>query len=383
MSTPSAPVAPRPLRVLQSAACFKGWGGCELHLLNLSEELKKRGHTVTIAAIPGEYVATEAHKRGIATIPLHQRKRYEWSLLPTWRDRIREQGFDVVHVHGSRDYVVPTLAAKQCGVPAVLMTRHFPKPIRFPQNVLYRTVLLDHVIAVSESVRAALLRSGFPERRASTVHHCTNLEAFSPDAVTVASSVTRADWGIAPGDTRCVVGFAARFVPDKGGDILLKALANVPETVAILLGDGEQKAVWQRLADNLGIRERVVFAGFRSDIQNALNALDVFVLPSVYPEPCAAVVQQAMAMGKPVIGTRIGGTPEMIRENETGLLVPAGNAPALSDALRTVAGLTPRERGAMGARGRARVQAYFALGTMAERTESLYYQIIAAKGATL
>ncbi|MBC7805032.1 MAG: glycosyltransferase, partial [Akkermansiaceae bacterium] len=112
--------ASRPLRILQCASCFKAWGGAELHLLNLSEELVKRGHEVHITAVPGRFVEEDAARRGIPTIPLHQRHTNDLPMLPKLQDIIREHRFDVVHVHGGREYVMPPLAAKLSHVPAVI-----------------------------------------------------------------------------------------------------------------------------------------------------------------------------------------------------------------------------------------------------------------------
>ncbi len=370
----------RPLRILQCASCFGSWGGAELHLLNLSEQLVKRGHEVHITAVPGKFVEQDAARRGIPTIPIHQRRTHDWPLLPKLQDAMREHRFDVVHVHGGREYVMPPLAAKLSHVPAVLMTRHFHKRVRSLRRWMYSKVLMDHVIAVADMVRGVLIESGFPPEQVTTIHHCTNVDEFSPDAVTIPAKTVRQEWGIPPGDTRLVVGFAGRFVPDKGGDVFVKALARVPDAVGVLLGTGDCKDEWTRLAHEAGLGpDRMFWGGFRADIQNGLNAFDVFVLPSIYAEPCAAVVQQAMAMGKPVIGTRLGGTPEMIAEHETGLLVPAQDDAALADAIRDLAGRPAAERNAMGERGRQRVVEHFSLTRMAERTETLYRQIIASK----
>ena len=379
-AAPRADTDTRPLRILQCAACFSSWGGSEIHLINLSEELQKRGHAVTISAIPGNFVAEEAARRGIAVVPLHQRRTHDWGLMPQLRSIMREHRFDVVHVHGGREYFMPPLVAKQMGVPAVLMTRHFHKRIRPTQRFLYSNFLMDHLIAVSESVRSVLLGSGFKLDQVSTVHHCTNIDAFAPNAVTINADEVRRGWGIAPGEMRPVVGFAGRFVDDKGGDVLLRALARVPEVVGVMVGDGVRKEDWKRLAEAEGLgSDRLFWGDFRADIQNGLNAFDLFVLPSVYAEPCAAVVQQAMAMEKPVIGTRLGGTPEMIAEGETGLLVPGSDPEALAQALRTFARMTLGERQAMGRRGRGRVLEHFTLSGMAERTEALYRSIITKK----
>lgn len=369
---PDAPI--RPLKILQVASGLPGWGGIESHVINLAEELRKRGHDVTIACRSDGYVTEEAKKRALPTVTLICRKKHDWAAAPSFRAVYEREKYDVVHVHGGADHVVPPAVAKWSGVPAVLMTRHTPKPVNAISRLLYGSLCYHHLVAIADYVRGVLVGSGIPASRITTIHHGTDTDAFSPQNAT---EDLRTEWGIAP--DAFVVGFAGRFVSEKGGDVFLKALAKVPEAVGVLIGDGPLKDDWKALAEREGIApERLIWAGFRNDIANALNAVDVFVLPSVWAEPCAAVVQQAMALEKPVIGTRLGGTPEMIAENETGLLVPAGEPDALAEALRDLFLRGASERRVMGQRGRERVLEHFSLWRMAERTEALYDSLVAA-----
>ncbi|MES1227333.1 MAG: glycosyltransferase family 4 protein, partial [Armatimonadota bacterium] len=159
----------QPLRILEIGSCFDKWGGAELHTLNLSEELSKRGHDVSIVAQPGSFVEDEARKRGVPMLPMTIRHKQAWSAAPQMRRLIEHTQADVVHVHGIRDYLVPPAVAHFSGVPAVVMTRHFPKKFRPHQRWLYGGILLDHVIAVSESVRQVLLTNLFDPDRVTTV----------------------------------------------------------------------------------------------------------------------------------------------------------------------------------------------------------------------
>ncbi|MDX1932192.1 MAG: glycosyltransferase family 4 protein, partial [Capsulimonadales bacterium] len=120
------------------------------------------------------------------------------------------------------------------------------------------------------------------------------------------------------------------------------------------------------------------FAGFRADVNNAMNALDVHVLASTWAEPCAAVIQQAMALGKPVIGTDIGGTPEMVVWGETGLLVTPGDAEGLASAIGDLY-QDPAKRAWMGEAGSKRVEKLFTLKRMTDRNEALYREILRTK----
>jgi glycosyltransferase involved in cell wall biosynthesis len=115
----------------------------------------------------------------------------------------------------------------------------------------------------------------------------------------------------------------------------------------------------------------MTFAGFRSDVNDAMSALDIVVVPSTWNEPCSAVVQQAMALSKPVIGTRVGGTPEMVLDGATGLLAPPSDAAALAEAIAALAGDAFRRK-QMGIAGRERVEAQFSLRIMTDKIEALY-----------
>jgi glycosyltransferase involved in cell wall biosynthesis len=230
--------------------------------------------------------------------------------------------------------------------------------------------LFDRIIALSESVRRTLLQQGLRPKRVVTIHHGTDTEAFRH--TTVPAADVRAEWGLPP--DAFVAGMVGRIAEEKGWQTFVRALAlnRDPRVHGVLIGEGPQLEAARALVAELGIADRVVFAGFRSDVNNAINALDVHVLASVWEEPCAAVIQQAMALAKPVIGTNMGGTPEMIADGETGILVPPGDVDALFTAMTQLAadsGLRTR----MGAAGRRRVDELFTLSGMTDRNEQLYY----------
>lgn len=366
-----------PLRILQVGSGFPGWGGTELHLLNLSEQLAWRGHHVVVACRPGGFVEKGAWERGLETIPVTVRRQHDWREAGRFRRLLRAQRFDVVHVHWSTDYVVAPTQARLARVPVVLMSRHSPYPLKSAiGRALYGRVLFNRIIALSESVRRTLLEQGLAACKVVTIHHGTDTDTFARNAVTLPAAALRAEWGV-PGGA-LVAGMVGRIAPEKGVLPFLEAIARLnntsgaPPVHGVIVGDGPQNEAAHQAARALGIAQRVTFAGFRSDVNNALNALDVLVLASVWEEPCSAVVQQAMALEKPVVGTNLGGTPEMIAHNETGLLVWPADSDALADALRFLAAAGPSRRAAMGTAGRARVEACFTLRGMTDKIEALY-----------
>ena len=367
-----------PLRILHVGSGFPGWGGTELHLINLSEQLAKRGHEVTVSARPDGFVEKEARGRGLRTVPVTVRRQLDFSDRGALGDLLRREKFDVVHAHWSTDYVVTPWLARRAGVPVVLMSRHSPYPLKSALGrYLYDRVLFDRVIALSESVRRTLTGQGLRPEHVLTVHHGTDTDAFR--ATTLRPAQVREDWGIPEG--RYVVGLVGRIAPEKGWVPFLEAVAATPEVHAVFVGDGPDADAAKARAARADLAGRVTFAGFRSDPNNAINALDALVLASTWAEPCAAVVQQAMALGKPVIGTDAGGTPEMVAAGETGLIVPPDDAPALARAMADLAA-DPARCSEMGTAGRERVERLFTLGGMTDRIEALYWDLLKGKRRT-
>jgi rhamnosyl/mannosyltransferase len=172
--------------------------------------------------------------------------------------------------------------------------------------------------------------------------------------------------------------FVGRMVGYKGLDVLLRALCALDAT-AVLVGAGPRLASLKNLASDLGVRERVVFAGEVEDdeIVALYHACDVFVLPSVSRNEAFGVVQlEAMACGKPVVSTNLpSGVPWVNRHGETGFVVPPGDVVALRDALARLLD-DPELRDRMGKRGRERVMTEFTLERMASRTTALYHAIL-------
>ncbi len=359
-----------PLSVLQVAAGMPNWGGAEMHLLILSDQLRQRGHDVTVACWPGRWVEKRALEMGLATVPM---------TLDSVRDRqdlgrmyrfLRDKKIDVLHAHSDNDFLIPPLAAIGAGVPVRLMTRHLPHPVPRRRASVSGNVLYSRVVAVSESVRRTLIGSGMRPTQVETIHHGTDVRKFAQTTLTAAEG--RAQLGIP--DDALAVGILGRIAPEKGHRVLLQAaamLGDCPRLSPVFAGEGPDEEDLKLLAAQMGLGERVIFAGFRDDINNVVGALDVVLSASTWAEPCSAVVQQGMALGKPVIGTCVGGTPEMIVDGETGLLVPPGDADALAQAIARLAEDRPmRER--MGRAGRCRVEEHFSLSGMMEKIEELY-----------
>ena len=360
-----------PLSVLQVATGFPSWGGTELHILNLSEQLKHRGYDVTVACRPGRWVEERATAMGLPTVPIRVMNQHDWQDFSLLRTFLREHKTDVLHVHWSSDIVVPGYAALREHVPVRIMSRHMPYPFKNRVgSFLYSKILYTRLVTVSNSVRETLIKCGVPGDKVQVIHHGTDVEAFA--RITEERKEMRASLGI-PEDS-VAVGIVGRIAPEKGHAVLLEALAKVHARYPlhlVIVGNGPDEELIRDRAAQMGLADKVLFTGFRDDVNNVLNALDVVAVPSTWNEPCSAVVQQGMALSKPIIGTRAGGTPEMVLDDETGFLVPPSDPDALADALARMAGdAFLRKR--LGTAGKERVEELFSLRVMTDKIEALY-----------
>jgi glycosyltransferase involved in cell wall biosynthesis len=190
----------------------------------------------------------------------------------------------------------------------------------------------------------------------------------------------RASLGI-PAEAK-TIGVVARLIAYKGHRFFLQACQEIkrrhPRATFLLIGDGPEAGSLAALSRQLGLQEAVRFLGTRSDIPQLLSLLDVVALPSL-EEGFPNVVLEAMAAGKPVVATRVGGTPEAVIHRETGLLVPPKDPRALADAILEVLD-DPQRANAMGQAGCERVRKAFDLSRMVQEIEALYEELIAAHG---
>ncbi|MEW5818233.1 MAG: glycosyltransferase, partial [Spirochaetota bacterium] len=169
-------------------------------------------------------------------------------------------------------------------------------------------------------------------------------------------------------------GCVARLHSDKGVEDLVRAAAALELSRInfriILAGDGPERSRLEQLAERLGVRSRLLFLGFRNDIDSLLQTFDLFVLPS-REEGLPMSVLEAMSFGIPVVATRVGGVPEIVLHNQTGILVPDHSPRELARAISTLI-QNPVLARKLGEAGRLRVQNHFSFRKTVEQIERLY-----------
>lgn len=353
-------------------------GGAERHLLELVQGLGRSGVGVqVICPRPGpltEQLETlSIPVRCIEMVSPWPGDEYalDAQALETLAAVLREMRPDVVHSHLYPAHLHASLAAQEVGIPAIVHTAH--TIIVRPGDVLLSHITTAYTIAVSHAAARLLLNAGVPPERIEVIYNGVAPEHFEQDREAVERA--RANLNLGPGS---VLGTVARLSPEKGIDVLLRAVQRVkrifPAVTALVIGDGPQAAQLHRLAGELELHESVRFLGARHDVPVLNRLLDVFVLPS-REEACPMALLEAMAAGKAVVATAVGGSPEVLTSPTDGWLVPPDDPGALADGLLMLLG-DPTRRAAMGVAAQKKVAAQFTRDRMVRDTLAFYQRLL-------
>jgi len=233
----------------------------------------------------------------------------------------------------------------------------------------------DKIIANSDAVGRIFSNNG----RIEIIHNGIDLARFDTE---IDGEGIRSEFNVGKGTK--LIGTIGHFAPLKGYEELLNAMREVVgngfDVKLVMVGESiyphskSYKEKLLSLADSPELKERVIFAGFREDIPELLASFDVFVLPS-RSEGFGRVNLEAMAMGKPVISTNVGGIPEVVADGFSGILVPSGDSKALSHAIIRLLN-DSKLRKSMGREGRKRVEEHFTLQEHVRRVEKIYQEIL-------
>lgn len=290
--------------------------------------------------------------------------------------RLRRRRPAVFHAHLTWPFACKwaLVAAVAARVPAVVTTiqLYVDVPVgpsrRLQMALVSRGV--DRLVAVSRHTADEMTRGpGWPPSRVTVIPNAVDLARFRPPPVAAGRDAS---------PPAAVALVPARLDAQKGHHHLLRAAVATPFVRYRCAGDGPERARLEALAAELGVADRVEFLGHCTDMPALMAGADLVVLPSLY-EGLPLSLAEAMAAGRPVVATDVGGTREIVADGRTGLLVPPGDPTALAAAISTVA----RDRSlaaAFGAAGRRRVEQRFGADVMAARTQRLYAHLLERAG---
>ncbi len=307
------------------------WGGVESQALVLAQALRKNGHTVIVGCSREGYVKDKAEKLGFVVTELTVLKSWNIiALLKIIKIVIKEK-IDVVFVSLGKEYWIAAVAAKLSGRKLIIV-RH----LLYKLNK-HTTWLLSHhadkVLAVSKAVKEVMVSSGISVGGIEVVYNGIVMDRFCSDGTE--KDAVRKELGIPKNSI--VIGTAGKLHLYKGMLELVNALARVvvqhPDAFLLFVGDGFCRSQLEKEIRKFSLQDKILITGVRNDMNRMYVAMDIFVLASQSNEAFGMVLLEAMALSKPVIGTRVGGIPEIIRHEINGLLIPPADPTALADAI--------------------------------------------------
>jgi glycosyltransferase involved in cell wall biosynthesis len=292
-----------------------------------------------------------------------------------WLKRLRA---DVLCCSGYKPDLIGWRAARRAGVPVLGIAHGWTGAtlkVRLYEALDAAALrFMDAAVCVSESMAARVRRAGVPAGKVVVIRNATDA---SPDRRPGPESRQRVE-GFFPKPPALIVGAAGRLSPEKGFDVFVEAAARVGgrrgDVGFLLFGDGPLRGALERLIVSRGLQGRFVLGGFRTDLEQLLGGLDLAVLSS-HTEGLPVAVLEAQAAGVPVVATAVGGTPEVVRDGETGWLVAPGDPVALAG--RIMQALSDREvLRTRGQAGRRRVREEFTFAYQAARYRTLFEKLV-------
>ena len=365
--------------------------GSGINTLLTMKGLDRDRYQADLACAPGGALIDQVREADLGFFPInHFRQKISpfHDLLALWEltRLMGQRKYDIVHTHNSKAGFIGRLAAKISKVSVIIHTIHgfafheYEKP---PRRVLF--ILLerfaarfsDRLITVSEPLKEWGLRLniGKPNKYV-TIHDGIEIEKFKAN---INIDEKKKELGIKPGEK--VVGVVAKLWEGKGHETILEAapqvIKEIPDVKFLFVGEGYLRNKLEKQVRKMGLSDRVIFTGFRTDIPEITATFDIALLVSLF-EGMGRVLLEAMVLGKPVVATKVGGIVDVVRDGETGILVPPGDADTLAKAVITL--LKDRELAQrMGEAGKRRIDERFTAKRMVEKISEVYKKLIEEK----
>jgi L-malate glycosyltransferase len=366
------------------------WAGAEVQIAGLLEGLRDFSDLEVSAVVLNKgRLSDELIARNIPVVIYEETRLNALQIVRALCARFRSQRPDVVHTHRYKENVLAGIAAKLSSVPLGVHTVHgLQESLRGWQrtkmkaysrmNTMVAKWTDQCIIGVSDEI-AFLMSRQLPRNPVVRVHNGIDISKVRP---TMSSKAKREELGIP--ENALVIGAVGRLVPIKGIAYLLSAvralcqdLAEVPVRL-LLVGDGPLRRELEVLAKELDIEQKCLFLGMRDDVSDLINVFDMYALPSLH-EGIPMALLEAMAMGRPVVASRVGGIPEVLTDMEQGMLVPAQDISALCNALKELA-LSRQLRERLGRAGREHVAQSYESKATASEVRDLYWRLVTELG---
>lgn len=357
-------------------------GGAQRQLIELVRHLPRERFAATVISLSTNQVelVDALRREGIPVVTIAQSGKWSWSCVSQLLQHLRAARPDIVYTWLFTADLYGRFAARLAGVPVVISAVRSVEPDKPSHYVAVDRWLARMTDAFTVNAHAIgevlIRRERIPPSKIHFVPNGVDLEAFDPSRV---NGAVRRRLEIGP--EAPVIGTVGRLAPVKDHETFVRAAARVtreiPDARFLIVGRGPLREELMQLARRLGIESRVRFLEQESEMPEVFAALDLAVVSSRY-EGCSNAILEAMAMAKPVIATAVGGNPELVIPDETGLLVPPQDPDRLGEAMLALVHDRARaER--MGQSGRRAITARFSVQRMVDETSALFETLLAAR----
>jgi glycosyltransferase involved in cell wall biosynthesis len=372
------------MRILQVITC-QTWVGEAENALCLIKKLVERGHKVSVACKKGGAIDKRLGKITIQKIIYLKSTGFElWvDLKDIWKmcNFLKKEEFDIIHAHrgtGHWNIAIASILANKN--PIIIRTRHVHTPVK---NHIFNKWLYekatDKIIAVAEMVRQGfLINNKLDPAKVVTIYPAVDCDRFNPQ-INGKRIRDELKLGNLP-----VIATIGHLDPVKGYEYFIQAArivkTKIPKIKFLIVGQEgmiKKKELYD-LADKLGIAEDIIFTGFRQDVPEIMSAIDIGVVSSIDSEANSRVTLELMASGKPVVATKVGCLPEIVKEGKTGLLVPPKNPEQLANAILII--LNDKEKALkMGLLARKIIEKEFNEEIFVQKVENIYKKLMEEK----
>jgi glycosyltransferase involved in cell wall biosynthesis len=334
-------------------------GGAEIFVAELCSSFAELGAEVQLFCPSGRQFIEYATSKGISPISWKTHGKIDPVTVIRLASLLKRGRFDVIHTHLSTASLLGAFAARLAGKRSVAHVHGL--------NTATCYKFADKIIAVSETVKSHLVEQGIKANKIHVVHNGVDLMRFYPsDLYDAKAKLASANPDILPDSCDGpLLGVFGALVNSKGHRVAIESmfliLKDIPDARMVIVGEGKDREDLQRSTEALGLNEKVIFTGFEPDVRGIMSACDLVVVPSLRTEGFGLVAIEAMALGKPVIGSADGGLLETVIQNETGLLVPPNDPQAIATAACEILN-DPDKAQLMSKKGREHVEKHFAQG---------------------
>jgi|SaaInl5LU_22_DNA_1037371.scaffolds.fasta_scaffold15144_1 glycosyltransferase involved in cell wall biosynthesis len=344
----------------------------------LIDGLNKEGIESILLTPKSSAIAAEVSALGNKVIEVSYSGDLDIRLAQRVKKHVLDLDIDLVHVHSRRGADIwGGVGSKWAGVPAILSRRvDNPEGIR---SIKHKYALYAQVITISEGIKEVLIENGLSPERISCVRSAF-IAKDSQHPMPRAEFLQRFHL---PANA-FVLATVAQLIPRKGHELLINCLVDLlgkhTNMHVLFFGDGAEKAALAKMIETLGLSNRLQLVGFHDDLNILIGNIDLLVHPA-YTEGLGVSLIQASAASVPIVASNVGGIPEIVRDNENGLLVPPGDQEALTAAIDRLAG-DKEFRNQLGARGKQIAEKEFSVEIMVKGNIEVYRKVLGKPEAT-